>query len=164
MKSSELLIPGAVAGMVLVLGALLSMRRTHRPSLNRAVMRRMSRPDETADNDITKTDRHRRSGQELLTWFYQLNLLQKLEENLWQAGIYASMTIFLLSGAISLAIYVAIYGSHRPFDERITEIGVKMRVAYGNPLNLDMDSDTFARSLFRWVAKRLPEPGINTPK
>jgi tight adherence protein C len=80
------------------------------------------------------------------------------------SAIYASMTVFLLSGAISLAIYVAIYGSHRPFDERITEIGVKMRVAYGNPLNLDMESDTFARSLFRWVAKRLPEPGINTPK
>ena len=39
-----------------------------------------------------------------------------------------------------------------------------MHVAYGNPLNLDMESDTFARSLFRWVAKRIPEPGINTPK
>src|SRR5260370_42371671 len=80
------------------------------------------------------------------------------------SGIYASMTVFCLAGGISLAIYVAIYGSHRPFDERITEIGVKMRVAYGNPLNLDMESDTFARSLFRWLAKRLPEPGLNTPK
>ena len=80
------------------------------------------------------------------------------------SAIYASMTVFFLCAAISLSIYVAIYGSHRPFDERITEIGVKMRVAYGNPLSLDMESDTFARSLFRWVAKRLPEPGINTPK
>src|SRR5260370_20956392 len=80
------------------------------------------------------------------------------------SAIYASMTVFFLCAAISLSIYVAIYGSHRPFDERITEIGVKMRVAYGNPLNLDMESDTFARSLFRWLAKRLPEPGLNTPK
>ena len=39
-----------------------------------------------------------------------------------------------------------------------------MRVAYGNPANLDMESDTFARSLFRWVAKRLPEPAPNTPE
>ena len=43
------------------------------------------------------------------------------------SAIYASLTIFLLVGAISFALYVAIYGSHRPFDERITDMGVKMR-------------------------------------
>ncbi len=80
------------------------------------------------------------------------------------SAIYASLTIFLLCGAISLSIYVAIYGGHRPFDERISDMGVKMRVAYGNPLDLDMESDTFARSLFRWVAKRIPEPASNTPQ
>ncbi len=96
MSTSELLIPGAVAGFVLILGALLAMRRTHRPSLSRVVMRRMSRPDETADNDITRTDRHRRSSTEILAWLYQLHLLQKLEENLWQAGIYARVADVLL--------------------------------------------------------------------
>jgi len=79
-------------------------------------------------------------------------------------AIYASLTVFVLFGAIFLAIYAAIYGINRPFDERITEIGVKMRVAYGNPANLDMESNTFARSLFRWVAKHLPEPAPNTPE
>lgn len=80
------------------------------------------------------------------------------------SAIYASLTVFFLFGAISIAIYAAIYGINRPFDERITEIGVKMRVAYGNPANLDMESNTFARSLFRWVAKHLPEPAPNTPE
>ena len=80
------------------------------------------------------------------------------------SAIFASLTVFLLFGAISLAIYAAIYGINRPFDERISEIGVKMRVTYGNPANLDLESDTFARSLFRWVAKRLPEPALNTPE
>jgi tight adherence protein C len=79
-------------------------------------------------------------------------------------AIYASLTVFFLFGAISVAIYAAIYGINRPFDERITEIGVKMRVAYGNPANVDMDSDSYTRSLFRWVAKRLPEPAPNTPE
>jgi tight adherence protein C len=79
-------------------------------------------------------------------------------------AIYASLTVFLLFAAISVAVYAAIYGSHRPFDERITEIGVKMRVTYGNPANLDMESDSFANALFRWVSKRLPEPGLNTPE
>ena len=59
-------------------------------------------------------------------------------------AIYASLTVFLLFGAVSVAIYAAIYGSNRPFDDRITDMGVKMRVAYGNPENMDMDSDSFA--------------------
>jgi len=96
MNSSDLLIPAAVAGFVLVVGALLLMRRDQRPGVTRGVMLRMSRPDETASFDITKTDRHRRTGRELLGWLYQLNLLQKLEENLWQAGIYARVVDVLL--------------------------------------------------------------------
>jgi len=79
-------------------------------------------------------------------------------------AVYASLTVFILFVAIAFAIYVAIYGSQRPFDERVTDIGVKMRVAYGNPADLDMESDSFANSLFRWVAKRLPEPAMNTPE
>ncbi len=43
-----------------------------------------------------------------------------------------------------------------PFDDRIAEMGVKMRVAYGNPENLDMESDSFANTLFRWVAGIFP--------
>ena len=79
-------------------------------------------------------------------------------------AVYASLTVFLLFVAVAFAIYVAIYGSQRPFDERVTDIGVKMRVAYGNPADLDLESDSFANSLFRWVAKRLPEPAMNTPE
>lgn len=79
-------------------------------------------------------------------------------------AIYASLTVFLLIAAISIALYAAIYGSHRPFDERIVEMGVQMRVAYGNPSDVDMESDTFANALFRWVAKRIPEPALNTPQ
>src|SRR5579863_575478 len=79
-------------------------------------------------------------------------------------AIYASLTVFLLFGAISVAIYAAIYGINRPFDDRIADMGVKMRVAYGNPDNVDMDSDSFANSLFRWVAKHLPEPAADSPE
>ena len=41
----DLLIPCAVAGFVLVACAMVFMRRNSRPTLNRTVMRRMSRPD-----------------------------------------------------------------------------------------------------------------------
>ena len=50
-------------------------------------------------------------------------------------AIYASLTVLLLFGAVSVAIYAAIYGINRPFDDRIADMGVKMRVAYGNPDN-----------------------------
>jgi tight adherence protein C len=79
-------------------------------------------------------------------------------------AIYASLTVFLLFGAVSVAIYAAIYGINRPFDDRIADMGVKMRVAYGNPENLDMDSDSFANALFRWVARHLPEPAVDSPE
>jgi tight adherence protein C len=77
---------------------------------------------------------------------------------------YASLTVLLLFGAVSVAVYAAIYGSNRPFDDRIADMGVKMRVAYGNPENVDMDSDSFANALFRWVARHLPEPAADSPE
>jgi tight adherence protein C len=80
------------------------------------------------------------------------------------SAVYASLTVLVLFGAISFAIYAAVYGINRPFDDRIAEIGIKMRVIYGNPANLDTDSDSFANGLFRWVAKHLPEPAMNTPE
>ena len=96
MNFDDLLIPAAVAGFFLVACALWFMRRYNRPGVNRTVMRRMSRPDVSALDDITKTDRRRLTGREFLSWFYRLNLLQKLEENLWQAGIYARIADVLL--------------------------------------------------------------------
>ena len=79
-------------------------------------------------------------------------------------AIYASLIVFILFGAISFAVYSAIYGVHRPFDDRVADMGVKMRVAYGNPANVDMESASFANALFRWVAKRLPEPQADSPE
>ncbi len=115
MNFGDLLIPVAVAGFVLVACALLFMRRGNRPTVNRAVMRRMSRPDAPLSADITKTDRHRLNGREFLNWFYRLNLLQKLEENLWQAGIYARIAdvllVILLMFAAGLAAGQAIWGN-----------------------------------------------------
>jgi tight adherence protein B len=92
----DLLIPIAVAGFVLVACAMWFMRRGVRPGVNRTVMRRMSRPDLLDEGGITKTDSRRLTGREFLSRFYRLNLLQKLEENLWQAGIYARIADVLL--------------------------------------------------------------------
>ncbi len=95
MNLGDLLIPAAAAGFVLIACAMLFMR-PNRPRVTRTVMRRMSRPNVALADDITKTDRQRLTGREFLSWFYRLNLLQILEENLWQAGIYARIVDVLL--------------------------------------------------------------------
>ena len=114
MSPGDLLIPAAVAGFFLVLCALFYMRGSNRPRVNRTVMRRMARPGVTLDDDISRNDRPRLSGREFLSWFYRLNLLQKLEENLWQAGIYARIAdvllVILLMFTAGLAVGQAIWG------------------------------------------------------
>ena len=96
MNRYDILIPAAVAGLLLVSCALWYLRRGSRGGVTRGVRRRMSRPDVLAEGSITKTDPSRLTGREFLSWFYRLNLLQKLEENLWQAGIYTRIADVLL--------------------------------------------------------------------
>ena len=113
MNLGDLLIPAAAAGFVLIACALLFMRR-NRPRVTRSVMRRMSRPNAIPADDITRTDRYHLTGREFLNRFYRLDLLQKLEENLWQAGIYARMSdvllVILLMFTVGLFAGEAIWG------------------------------------------------------
>src|SRR5580658_182007 len=59
------------------------------------LIRRMARPEDDVDIDITRQTRVRESG-ELLAILWKLNLLRKLEENMWQAGIYMRVSEMLL--------------------------------------------------------------------
>jgi tight adherence protein B len=121
MNRDDLLIPCAVAGFVLVACALWFMRRGARPSINRVVMRRMSRPDLALEIGITKTD-HRLTGREFLSWFYRLHLLQKLEENLWQAGIYARIADILL--VILLLFTAGLFAGQAIWGHVLISIGI----------------------------------------
>jgi tight adherence protein B len=55
----------------------------------------MARPGEDVDVDITRRTRVRESGQ-LLSILWKLNILRKLEENMWQAGIYMRVSEMML--------------------------------------------------------------------
>ena len=59
------------------------------------LLRRMARPDDDLDIDITRKTRVREQGQ-LLAVLWKLNLLRNLEENMWQAGIYMRVSEMLL--------------------------------------------------------------------
>src|SRR5260370_39058343 len=96
MNRDDILMPAAVAGLLLVCCGLWYLRSGSRGGVTRGVRRRMSRPAVSAEGSITKSDPSRLTGQEFLSRFYRLNLLQKLEENLWQAGIYTRIADVLL--------------------------------------------------------------------
>ena len=59
------------------------------------LIRRMARPEDEHDVDITRKTRVRESG-EILAILWKLNLLRKLEENMWQAGIYMRVSEMML--------------------------------------------------------------------
>jgi len=126
MNLDELLIPAAAAGFVLIVCALLFVRG-NRPRVTRSVMRRMSRPEVVPVEDITKTDRSRLTGRELLSKLYRLNLLQKLEENLWQAGIYARMADVLL--VILLMFAAGLFAGEAIWGEELLSIALGAAIA-----------------------------------
>lgn len=70
---------------------------------------------------------------------------------------------FCLVSAAALAVYLAVYGPHRALEERFEDLAVKMRAAQG-ALAQGAPSESFARSLFKWAAQRIPAPHPGTPQ
>jgi tight adherence protein B len=66
------------------------------------LLRRMARPEEDLDVDITRKGPPRDEG--AFSFVYRLNLLRKLEENMWQAGIYMRVSEMLL---INILLFLA---------------------------------------------------------
>jgi hypothetical protein len=50
------------------------------------------------------------------------------------SSILISTAIFGLLGVAGTAIYVALYGSHRVFQERFSEMAIKLKLAEGDGL------------------------------
>jgi tight adherence protein C len=76
---------------------------------------------------------------------------------------YVAVAIFVLMGIAGTALWVALAGRYQMLDERFLDMQVKMRVTYGS-LNADeIDQESVARAIFRWVIERLPEPKLDTP-
>ncbi len=72
------------------------------------------------------------------------------------------ISVFFLAGAACIALYFAISPQSRALDERFADLAVKMRVSQGG-LEGDLQDDNLLRMLFRWTAKRVPPPNMETP-
>jgi tight adherence protein C len=72
------------------------------------------------------------------------------------------LAVFFLAGAACVALYLAISPRSRVVDERFADLAVQMRASQG-ALAGDLQDDNLLRMLFRWAAKRVPPPNLDTP-
>ena len=70
--------------------------------------------------------------------------------------------VFLLAGAACVALYLAMSPQSRAVEDRFADLAVKMRASQG-ALEGDNQDDSVLRMLFRWAAKRVPPPNLDTP-
>jgi tight adherence protein C len=79
------------------------------------------------------------------------------------SSLFISLCVFSLLGAGGIAVYVALYGSHRVLEERFADLAVKIRASQG-VFDDDAEHDeTLTRMLFKWASSRVPAPDLNTP-
>ena len=72
------------------------------------------------------------------------------------------IAVFFLAGAACVALYMAISPQSRAMDERFADLAVKMRASQG-ALAGDNQDDNLLAMVFRWAAKRVPPPNLDTP-
>ena len=83
-----------IFALVFLTVLIFSTRRGNESEQQREVARRLTKPDNDIDFDITRKRRPDRGG--LLGILYNVNLLRKLEESMWQAGMYMRVADILL--------------------------------------------------------------------
>lgn len=76
-------------------------------------------------------------------------------------AVIISASVMLLVGAACAGLYVVVRSGRRSVEDRISDIGVKMRLAYGDTGGFETATDGSARQLFRWVVQRLPAPKMD---
>jgi len=70
--------------------------------------------------------------------------------------------VFFLAGAAGVALYLALSPQSRAVEDRFADLAVKMRASQG-ALDGDNQDDSVLRMVFRWAAKRVPPPNMDTP-
>ncbi|HVA77052.1 MAG TPA: type II secretion system F family protein [Candidatus Binataceae bacterium] len=120
----DLVITVAAFLLVLLLGAFVIARHQGRPGLHRSVLRRMAPPEAPSGDDILRTGRrrNREAATRILARLMRIDLLQRLEQIMWQAGIYAPVADILL--LIVLLAGAGIIGGGAISDEPLLALGL----------------------------------------
>jgi tight adherence protein C len=74
------------------------------------------------------------------------------------------IVIFVLLGVAAICVCAALSERSNALEERLTEMGTRMRVTYGSMEPHEIESATIAHTLFKWALKRVPEPKLDAPE
>lgn len=120
----DLVITAAAFLLVLVLGGFVIARHQGRPWLGRNVMRRMAPPAAPSGDGILRTTgrRNKEAATRILASLMRINLLQRLEQMMWQAGIYVPVADILL--VIVLLAGAGIIGGGAISNEPLLSLGL----------------------------------------
>ena len=73
------------------------------------------------------------------------------------------LVIFVLLAIAVICVSAALSERHNAFEERLSEMGARMRVSYGAMDAEEIESASVAHVLFRWALRKVPEPKLDSP-
>src|SRR5690348_16975434 len=76
---------------------------------------------------------------------------------------FITIMFFFLVGAACMGVYMAMFSNSRALEERLADLALKMRITQG-AFEDEPEDDTLGRMIFRWAAKRIPPPKMDTPQ
>jgi tight adherence protein B len=92
----DVAITSGIAGLVLLGFLTVLLTREGRPTLSKEALRQIVRPDPAAAENIIRAGRRHETSSEMFSRFYKIDLMRRLEEQMWQAGLYFAVADVLL--------------------------------------------------------------------
>jgi tight adherence protein C len=78
------------------------------------------------------------------------------------SSIFISTAIFCLLGVAGMAVYVALYGGHRVFQERFAEMAIKMQSSDGEGRFAGrIEPEGLGHTLFQWALQHMPQSKVS---
>ncbi len=73
------------------------------------------------------------------------------------------VVIFILLAIVAVCLSAAVSERSTAFEERLAEMGTRMRVSYGALGAEEIESVSVAHALFKWALRKVPKPKLDAP-
>ena len=74
-----------------------------------------------------------------------------------------AIVIFVLLAIVAVCLSAAASDRSSAFEERLSEMGARMRVSYGSLEAHEIESVSMAHALFKWALRKVPKPKLDAP-
>jgi tight adherence protein C len=77
------------------------------------------------------------------------------------SSLMLGVVIFVLLAIVVLSLFAAMSDRTSALEERLSEMGVRMRVSYGSLDAQEVESESVAHMLFKWALRKIPQPKLD---